>query len=156
MSRKKKSRDRQGICKLTHEAGTFVDSHLLPKALTKAEGLGPGLTQIGNGQRKKRKSSWYDPALVTGEGEEILARYDDQAISTLRRQALVWSGWGPRQELAEGRGLGGGPGIRKLVGEDWKQLRLFFLSILWRAAATNLEDFEEVKIPEDELETLRG
>jgi len=38
---------------------------------------------------------------------------------------------------------------------DPVKLRLFFLSLLWRAAATSLTEFSEVSLSEDELERLR-
>ncbi|MHA7775688.1 hypothetical protein [Roseibium sp. M-1] len=153
-NRAKLSRD--GVCKLTGERGTFVDSHLLPKALTKAEGLAPGLVQFGNGRKEKRSSSWYDQHLVVAEGEKILAHYDDWAIRILRKHAMVWSGWGPRISLNDYDEFPGSPwGLRSVSGDNWKKLRLFFLSLLWRAAATSRPEFNEIQIPADHLERLR-
>lgn len=147
---------RDGVCKLTGNTGRFVDSHILPKALTKADGLAPGLVQFGNGRKEKRKSSWYDQHLVVAEGERILAEYDDWAIKILRKHAMVWSGWGPRISLNDFRQFPGTPwGIRSVFGDDWKKLRLFFLSLLWRAAATSRREFNEVNIPPSHLERLR-
>lgn len=154
--RNKAKVSRDGVCKLTGESGRFVDSHLLPKALTKADGLAPGLVQIGNGRKEKRSSSWYDQHLVIAEGEKILAEYDDWAIRILRKHALVWSGWGPRISLNDFQPITGTPwGVRSISGDDWKKLRLFFLSLLWRAAATDRPEFHEVDIPPDHLERLR-
>ena len=132
-----------------------MQSHLLPKALTSAEGLGPGLIEMGNGRTGRRSSSWYDPRLVTEAGERILAEYDNWAIQALRAQQLVWSGWGPMQELSGHTPFGPRIGVRKLTGVDWKKLRLFFLSLLWRAGATDRVEFREVTLPEPELEQLR-
>lgn len=153
---KKVKLPRDGVCKLTGKSGTFVDSHLLPKALTKAEGLASGLSQIGYGRKERRSSSWYDQHLVVAEGERILAEYDDWAIRVLRKHELVWSGWGSRISLTDHQPIKGTPwGVRSVSGGDWKKLRLFFLSLLWRAAATNLREFDEIKIPPDHLEQLR-
>jgi hypothetical protein len=147
---------RHGICKLTGGSGRFVDAHLLPKALTKADGLAPGLVQMGNGRKEKRSSSWYDKHLVIAEGERILADYDDWAIKILRKHAMVWSGWGPRTSLNDIEQLQGTPyGFRSVSGDDWKKLRVFFLSLLWRAAATNRPEFGEVKLSTAHLEQLR-
>lgn len=154
--RKKAKVSRDGVCKLTGKSGRFVDSHLLPKALTKADGLAPGLVQIGNGRKEKRSSSWYDRHLVVAEGEKILAEYDDWAIRILRKHTMVWSGWGPRISLNDFQRFPGTPwGIRSVSGDDWKKLRLFFLSLLWRAAATDRPEFNEVDLPPDHLERLR-
>lgn len=155
MSRKTK-KSRSGICKLTGNTGRFVDLHILPKALTKADGLGPGLVEFGNGKRVRRSSSWYDQRLVTTEGEKILAEYDDWAIKALRKHALVWSGWGPRMSLNGVQAIPGTPwGFRSVSGSDWKKLRLFFLSLLWRAAATDRPEFNEIDLPLEHLEQLR-
>lgn len=153
---KKRKKVREGRCKLTHCEGRFVDSHLLPKALTKCDGLGSGLTQMGNGITERRFSSWYDPKLVTAEGENILAQYDDWAITELRKHRLVWSGWGPILKLNDYTSLGTTVGIRRLTGGDWRRLRLFFLSLLWRAAATDRPEFREITIPDHDLEQLRN
>lgn len=155
MSKAKKSRIRKGRCKLTHCDGQFVDSHILPKALTKADGLDPGLIQMGNGQTERRFSSWYDQFLVTQEGENILANYDNWAIPVLRKYQLVWSGWGPLQELTDVNIFSGVSGIRILKGGNWKKLRMFFLSLLWRAATTNRPEFSEIEISVQDLEQLR-
>lgn len=153
---KSEKRYRDGVCKLTGESGSFVDSHLLPKALTKADGLGPGLVQFGNGRKEKRSSSWYDRNLVVATGEKILADYDDWGIKVLRKHLMVWSGWGPRTSLNDFVQIPGTrSGIRSVSGSDWRKLRLFFLSLLWRAAASSRPEFSEVEIPADDLEQLR-
>jgi hypothetical protein len=83
-----------GVCKLTHNHGTFVDSHLLPKALTRPDVAGNFLIENGYSHRPtKRFSSWYDPELCIRKGENILAAYDNDGIKELRRLKLIWSGW---------------------------------------------------------------
>jgi hypothetical protein len=105
----------------------------------------------------KRWSSWYDPCLVTKEGEEILTEFDTWAISELRKHKLVWTSWGPNRSLRSLHDPMGNTslGLRKVEGIDPKELRLFFLSLLWRAAATDLPEFAEVHLPQADLERLR-
>lgn len=133
--------------------------HILPEALTRPERVGANLVQYGQGNRPiKRWTSWYDRKLVTEEGEAALARYDDWAIKALHKHKLVWSSWGPTQCLDTSyfRPLLPSPwGLRTVAGCDTRKLRLFFLSILWRAAATSLQEFAEIEVPPDELEQLR-
>lgn len=154
-----KKNSREGYCKLTKSYGKFVDSHILPKALTRADGLALGLLQIGQGRKDRRWSSWYDPALVIEEGETILSEYDNWAIATLRKHKMVWSGWGPMQALSDVVPIPGVPwGYRIIKSEDsdeFKRLRLFFLSLLWRAAASDRKEFDEIVLPSDHLEILR-
>lgn len=151
-----KGRNELGVCGLTGESGSFVKSHLIPKALTKGDGLGVPFTEAGRGQRPKvRHSSWYDDRLVTAAGEAVLERLDSWAVRELRRLQLVWSGWGPMTVLSHNKKIPGSDwGTREIKGADGKQLRLFFLSLLWRAAASNRPEFDEVEIPEDHLRTL--
>ncbi|MBZ9734010.1 hypothetical protein LB534_08135 [Mesorhizobium sp. CA18] len=147
----------QGICQLTGKAGKFVDSHLLPRALTKAGGLGTPFIQGGKGLAPTtRHSSWYDNRLVTRAGEDVLAKLDDWAIKELRKAKLVWSGWGPMTKLTDVRAIPGTDwGIRTINGVDWRRLRVFMLSLLWRAGATKRMEFAEVEINVEDLDTLR-
>jgi hypothetical protein len=87
-----------------------------------------------------------------------LARLDNWAIPELRKHKLVWSGWGPLQSLPHGHDhdpIGTtGFGLRKVSGLDANRLRLFFLSLLWRAAASTHYGFTEITLPPPELEKL--
>lgn len=147
-----------GVCKLTGSTGELIRSHLIPRALTKPEELGAGLLQAGKGQRPvRRRSSWYDPELVTEEGERFLSALDDWAVEFLRAQKLVWSGWGPMQALGELQAVVpfSPYGIRRIRVEAPHKLRLFFLSLAWRAAASTLPDFDDVSLPAADVERLR-
>lgn len=154
---KKRQRALEGICKLTRLQGRYVESHIIPAALTRPSKGGNYFLQIGPNQRsKKRWSSWYDPELVTSAGEKYLTDLDTWAIKVLRKHKLVWSGWGGRDSLDENLHNTPGPfGIRVVEGIDPIKLRLFFLSILWRAAATKLQEFSYVVLPDGHLERLR-
>ena len=153
-----KSKTKYGVCKLTGLPGQFVKAHLLPRALTKPAVPGaPFVENGGNGRRPKRAwSSWYDTALVTADGETILAEFDNWAIPELRKHKLIWSGWGPLQTLPFGPDHDPIPGtdwgLRRFKGADFKKLRLFFLSLLWRAAASTR--FAEITLPPEELSEL--
>ena len=145
-------------CKLTGAKGRFVKSHLIPKALTRPEAPGLPLIQRGSGRRQKiRWDSWYDSKLVTRQGEDILSDLDDWAIRYLRDQKLIWSGWGPMTVLGSYHTpIPGTPwGLRKIKVDDPDRLRLFFLSLLWRAAASELPEFSEVVMPAVDLDQLR-
>jgi hypothetical protein len=141
-----------GVCKLTGTTGAFVRSHLLPEALTRSDRPSAGLAQFHSGRQPARRwTSWYDYRLVTKEGEVILAKLDDWAIKVLRQHKLVWSGWtdGAPPDLNAKTW-----GIREIEGIDPKLLRLFFLSLLWRAGATERTEFSEVTLPPTDLNLL--
>lgn len=145
-----------GRCKLTLSSGTFVDSHIIPQAFTRPD---PGAHFIEGGEGRRlirRPSSWYDPKLVTRKGENILSDLDDYAIKSLRNNFIVWSGWGDAAAIPlDPDDLLNGYGIRRISGVDTSKLRLFFLSLMWRAAASNRSELAKVALKSDDLERLR-
>ena len=153
------------LCKLTGQRGRFVGSHLIPKALTRPDENGSAFVQAEVGRRSVRRwSSWYDKQLVIQSGEDVLSFLDSWAIPELRKHKLVWSGWGPAQVLPDMQMLAGiwaatpmnsNWSYRVVRGIDPRRLRLFFLSLLWRAAATDRSEFSQVAMPRDDLEKLR-
>lgn len=147
-----------GRCKLTGRDGKLVKSHLLPKSVTRTPE--PGLPRVDGyncGRPVKRFDSWYDPFLVTRAGEDILSDYDDWAVKELRRLKLIWSSWAdldslptedvqsPQESTID---------LRPMQCKDVGKLRLFFLSLLWRAASTSLGDYR-IPLSSDNIETLR-
>ncbi len=150
-----------GTCKLTGDIGKLVKSHIIPDAFTSPDPGGLPFAQGGTDHPPiKRWTSWYDPNIVTRKGEDILQGYDDWAISELRRQKLVWSGWeGADRLIADDfESLPGdeGWGFRRIKRIDGTRLRLFFLSLLWRAAVSELTEFQEIKIRPSDLRRLKG
>jgi hypothetical protein len=116
------------------------------------------LIQAGRGDRPTRRwSSWYDSRLVTQAGEDILARYDHWAIAELRRNKLIWSSWGPMLRLATSdfKEIDAAMGFRSILGIDFKRLRMFFLSLLWRAAETDRVEFSAIRLDDCVLDRLR-
>lgn len=149
---------RSGICKLTNREGVFVKAHLIPDAFTRIRSDGGPFVQFGAGGRPgKRFTSWYDDQLVIRKGEDVLERYDTWAITELRKQKLVWSGWSGASELPAPyeKIPGTSWGIRQIEPSNSHMLRLFFLSLLWRAAASIRWEVGEIQMPEDHLEQLR-
>jgi hypothetical protein len=154
----KNGNSRSGTCKLTLKDGPFVKSHVIPKALTLPTYKGKPFLQFHPGGKPVRRwSSWYDSNLVTREGEDILTEFDTWAITELRRHKLIWSSWGKKRNLGSLHTAASDTpwGRRKIAGIDPTKLRLFFLSLLWRAASTTLPEFAEVQLPQEDLETLR-
>ncbi len=147
-----------GVCKLTGLSGKFVESHILPKALTRLQPSHHPFIQGGSGRKPIRRwSSWTDKRLVIREGENILRDLDTWAILSLRRHQLVWSGWNGNKVLVDENHkiIGDGPwGLRTVDFQESKRLRLFFLSLLWRAAASNISEMNEVVMPPEDLDRL--
>lgn len=149
---------RIGICRLTGVRGAFVKSHLIPQSLTRLPPTGQKAVETGIGLGvKRRPSSWYDETLVGRAGEDILARIDGDGIEQLRRARLVWSampdpeGAGPDDVIQDD----GCAAYRVVEIENPQSVQLFYLSLLWRAAATTLSEFRQVQLPPEQIEGLR-
>lgn len=146
------------ICSLTKTNGLFVKSHLLPKALTRGSTPGAPFIQGEHGRRPTRKwDSWYDNALVTRKGEDILSALDNAGIAELRKHTLLWSGRDPRagDPKPDFFDEESGVGTRVISNVDVHALRMFFLSLLWRCAASKRKEVEAIALPDDRLELLR-
>lgn len=71
----------------------------------------------------------------------------------------MWSGWGSETKLPADIieiPESGGWSVRTLEGIDGKRLRLFFLSLLWRAAVSDMLEFREVDIHASDIRRLRN
>lgn len=146
------------LCSLTGRAGKYVKSHIIPLALTRLERTGKKFVETGIGRGiKSRSNSWYDNALATKEGEDILADIDAKGIDVLRKYKLVWSGWNNEKELLTNDQVlhEGVPHHRFIQLDGARDLQLLFLSILWRAAASQRPEFQDFTLEPYELETLR-
>lgn len=157
---RKRMRKSVGVCKLTGMQGPFVRSHLLPKAVTRPSVRGNFFIQGGYRELppKIKWDSWYDDDLVTRDGENILARYDSWAIQELSRLELIWKSWGPTTCLGNSVTVKPGfPsfGVRTVKCKNPSLLRLFFLSLLWRASATGRPEFQGIQLRDDHLDQLQ-
>ena len=142
---------------LTGIHGRFVDSHLIPLALTRLSRAGEKYIETGIGLGSKlRSNSWYDGQLVIREGEDILAEIDTRGIEVLRRYKLVWSGWGAGRGLAAAFVHSGQVArIREVDLAQSEDLQMFFLSLLWRAAASARYEFADICLNTAIVEDLR-
>lgn len=139
-------------CKLTNKNGKFVKSHIIPKALTRPRISGNKFVQLNIKDRGpkyvNRSDSWYDPKLTIRKGEDILSELDDHGITQLRKHGLIWSSKTSKIYLKL-------PNVEIIEFNNPQKMRLFFLSLLWRAAATDMKEFEDITLPENHLEELR-
>lgn len=85
---------------------------------------------------KKLPVGIYDDSIVTIEGEKIFSTWDDYAVKTLI------DAWGDFQAIeADGEVL-----AWQLNDYDYSQIKLFALSVLWRAHCSNHPAFSKVKL----------
>jgi hypothetical protein len=156
---KKEKVVKEGLCALVREHGVFVKSHLIPQALTGHDTPGKHFIEAGRGFRPvKRFTSWYDDELVIRKGEDYLSDIDSRAVIELRKHKLVWSGWGKDKVLkCEHQRIASDTkeGFRALPNVDAQLLRVYFLSLLWRALSTNRVEFSHLKKEGVDLDRLR-
>ncbi len=127
-------------CKLTHKEGNPVKAHIIASAFHDRSPKTSSLI-VGSGKNhypKRSRTGLYDAELVTAEGEEIFKKLDDYAYKLLveNRGAL-------RPYVLEGKLVGAGLNTNEF---DYSKLKLFFLSLLWRASETSLLAFNKVKL----------
>ena len=147
----------QGVCKLTGDEGRFVKSHILPRALTN---IGEGSEkatehELGLQRPIRRPPGWYDKELVTTEGERILERADNNGIKELRKIGLIWSSHRHKELRYEVYSEEAGTGLGTVRSEKPKRLRMFVLSLLWRAAATDNVSFQAFNLPSEMEQRLK-
>lgn len=140
---------------MTGTVGTFAKSHIIPDAFMQRVSDAPFMEWGGDGRSKKRFSGWYDQTLMTRDGESLLADYDDYAA-----QVLMNGGWtyrrrrdpsNPERLVDDFRP----EHLYEIEGVDTDRIKLFGLSLLWRAAASDLEAFRRVRLRPETLEHLR-
>lgn len=136
------------ICKLTGKVGTPIDAHIIPKSfyLIRQEN-GPLclMTNTPNRFPKRRPQGIYDNTIVTAEGEAIFAPWDEYAAGLLLRR------FNEAHSLTHDDG--------QIVGFeypafDYAKLKLFFLSVLWRAGASSQDAFKSIRLG-PHLETIK-
>lgn len=158
---KKAKVKKEGVCALVQEHGVFVKSHLIPQALTSNDVAGKAFIEAGRGFRPVRRfTSWFDDEMVIRRGEDFLSDIDSRAIDELRKHKLVWSGWGGSKVLncnTQQFYSKDNEGFRIISNVNTKLLRIYFLSLLWRALSTKRKEFSHVKnigVDVDKLRTV--
>lgn len=146
-----------GTCKLTGNKATLIKCHLLPKALTSPPDKGEVRVEGGLGRRPiSRFDSWFDKTLVTRKGEDIFELLDAFAISELRRHRLVWSSWDETDICCpkSSERIDDQWGVRNIAFSNPSRMRLFCLSLLWRAAMTKLPGFDTIELRPKRLQLI--
>jgi len=149
---------KEGICALTGLRGTYVASHIYPRALTRISRTGEKVIEVSLGERGvKKPATWYDDQLVIRTGEDILEGIDTRGIQQLREHSLIWSSSErapastSRWEVVDGGDLY----VRALSAGSAEALRLFFLSVVWRAGVSRRPEFSDFQVSESVLADLR-
>jgi hypothetical protein len=123
------------VCKLCGEDRPLVKAHIVPKSMYPLEDdRREPLLRVPSAPEAPPERSWtgeYDPALVCAECEAMFAPWDDYAYRLLSNE--------PREE--DYVFVDGEPVAYTLETYDYEKLKLFFVSLLWRASESSRHSF---------------
>jgi hypothetical protein len=128
------------LCKFCGRQVPLVKAHIIPESMYPLEEVRrEPLAIIHSDPNAPHGKSWigeYDSTLVCAGCETMFSPWDDYAIRIFR------------QEPTKNNYLyiDGEPSLYTLDIYDYKKLKLFFVSLLWRAAESNRPPFANVNI----------
>ena len=140
-------------CKLCLKEKKLIDAHIIPRCFFEAmrdRGDDQPFQLLSNVQNQYPQKLWiglYDKEILCEDCEKIFQKYDNYACKILLSNI----------EKKDYTLIPAGDKIYyKLENIDYKNLKLFFLSVLWRASITKRKEFQKVYIGpfEDRLKTM--
>jgi hypothetical protein len=131
------------LCKLCQQDRPLIRSHIIPDAFNrdiKGDDAKPPVMISNNPEHrsKRRPGGHYDDGLVCGPCEQLFSPWDDYAARFFLNQFRE-----------DGQPLNASTGevmAYRYDNVDHKNLKLFAISLLWRAAATSIEFCRRVTI----------
>jgi len=127
-------------CKLTGDIGKPIKAHIIPKAFYELSEQNEGANKLISNSPgtfpKKIPVGIYDSTIVTQKGEDYFEKWDNYATKLLLGDNITF------EKIQENGVLGGWD----LGVYDYKLLKLFSLSILWRAHVSSQVIFKKVKL----------
>jgi hypothetical protein len=128
-----------GICKFCGCQKPLVRAHIIPRALYPPDAQGNRMQFVLDGKGdlppSRLPNGDYDPQQVRRGCEDLFNETDDYA-----KRFIV-----DRQGEAIRRSDRGTPYL-EYAEVDYRKLKLFFISLLWRAHATSLRAYEQVAL----------
>jgi hypothetical protein len=137
------------ICRLCGLEKQLIKAHIIPRKLyepIREASIGeppsdqvPRVYVVGTSQKPKQfQSGIYDPSILCGECDgDLIGAWDNYG------QTLLVSLSSSENYLVDNVGK---TAAYKIDTFDYKQLKLFFLSILWRAAITSDQFFAQINL----------
>lgn len=126
------------ICKLCNQDHKLIKAHVIPESFfrpLRAEEKSPLLISAGN-YIKRAPIGVYDKTILCEACEKRFGTWDDYAQSLLL------------QDFQNAHTLKNGNDIYGYVFDnfDYDKLKLFFISVLWRASISTLKFYENVQL----------
>lgn len=137
------------VCKLCGEEKPLVKAHIIPKSMYPLDDKRrEPLLRVPSAPDAPPERSWigeYDAALVCAQCESTFHPWDDYAIGVFRTE--------PQED--DYVKVDGEPGAYTLKAYDYAKLKLFFVSLLWRASESSRPFFEHVNVGREHATRLR-
>jgi len=128
------------ICKLTKKEGAPARAHIIPESFYLIDkSLNKPLKLATDTKGVFPQKSWtgiYDETIVTQHGEKLFLKWDDYAFKLLVEQFASATPIKDKGSIV----------AYKYDNFNYEKLKLFFLSILWRAGASSHQCFERVNL----------
>ncbi|WP_024461842.1 hypothetical protein [Marinimicrobium sp. LS-A18] len=127
-------------CKMCGLEKPLVDAHIIPRSFyepLQENGQTPRIvTDIAGEYPKRSPTGVYDKEIVCQKCEQLFSPWDDYGNSFLN------------QEMKDGHYIisEGERVAYNFGGCDYQKLKLFFLSVLWRASVSNQKIFHNVRL----------
>jgi hypothetical protein len=138
------------VCKLTGEIGPSVKAHIIPESfyeLGSSSHEGAKVVRLGkNPSITKSPIGEYDQGIVTAKGEAYFSEGDEYANKVFIRKSI------PATQLIHD---GTEVHVVEIAGYDYRKLKVFFLSLLWRAAVSERPFFSNVSLSSEDETQLR-
>lgn len=131
-------------CAFCLEENKLCESHIIPKWLVRERDKGSGFFQIteGNPFRRNLREGWKEKLLCL-KCEKRFGIYDDYSAKFFKNS----SSWILGKQY--------GFKIWSVKDFDYKKLKLFFMSLLWRAAVATISPFDSINLDDNELKKLK-
>ena len=135
-----------GKCCLCLEYRTLIDSHIIPngffdRILTDE----PNLLIDEHSYPKKMRKGVYDQAILCADCDNLIGKWDDYAQKVLTHDMSGFMPIGPLEKL----------GGWERAEYDYPLLKLFFISLVWRASISSHDFYQAVSLGPDLEEKAR-
>lgn len=154
MTKPSYKRGQSGRCLLTGDLGPMAKSHIIPNAFMRRADVTPFMESDGRSRAIKRQSGWYDTEILGSRGERHISKFDDAAAKCFLDGGFLYRTRRDPHDLAIIRGDFQSGTVVEVENVDTAKIRLFALSLLWRAAVSEISSMQEVKVSARNIEEI--
>lgn len=147
-------RQRIGECRLTNQVGPMAKAHIIPNAFMRRADTTPFMECDGRSRSLKRFTGWYDQDILGVRSEAIIAELDDAAAKCFIGGGFTYRARRDPNNIEVLRDSFVPGDIYEIENVHTAKLRLFGLSLLWRAAASDLDAMRLVTVKESNLRDI--